>query len=116
MNDPPNSRNFAPPRSGQPIVWITRSSGFATFQTSFTPSAHTCGLSPDETEPVERGARQMPLRPLGEDRHPRRDVRARLEVPELLALAPAPAVAGPHADDPAAVDEQLRRRRLRAGS
>ena len=26
-----------------PIVWITRSSGFGTFQTSLTPSSHTCG-------------------------------------------------------------------------
>ncbi len=37
---------LAPVRSGQPIVWTMRSSGFATFQTSFTPSSHTCGSSP----------------------------------------------------------------------
>ncbi len=46
MKEPPNSRYFLPPRSGQPMVWITRSSGFATFQTSFTASSHTCGSSP----------------------------------------------------------------------
>src|SRR5437763_1788530 len=46
MNEPPNSRYRLPVRSGQPIVWMTRSSGFATFQTSFTPSSQTCGSSP----------------------------------------------------------------------
>ena len=46
MNEPPNSRYFAAARNGQPIVWITRSSGLGTRQTSFTPSAQTCGLSP----------------------------------------------------------------------
>ena len=51
-------------RSGQPIVWITRSSGFATFQTSLTPSAQTCGLAPCEPEALERGAGQVALRPL----------------------------------------------------
>ena len=34
---------------------------------------------PGEAEAVERGERQMPLRPLGEDRHLRADVGARLE-------------------------------------
>ena len=46
MNEPPNSWYFACGRSGQPIVCTTRRSGLATFQTSFTPSAQTCGLSP----------------------------------------------------------------------
>ncbi len=33
--------------SGHPArVWITRSSGFGTFQTSFTPSSHTWGSRP----------------------------------------------------------------------
>ena len=64
------TRGSAPPaRSGQPIVWITRSSGRATFHTSFTPSAQTCGLVPGEPEPLERGAGEVALRPLGEDRH-----------------------------------------------
>ncbi len=42
----PNSRYWRPPRSGQPIVWMTRWSGFGTFQISLTPSAQTCGFSP----------------------------------------------------------------------
>src|SRR5207237_540372 len=46
MNEPPNSRYRACGRSGQPMVWMTRSSGFATFQTSLTPSGHTWGLPP----------------------------------------------------------------------
>ena len=46
MNEPPNSWYFACGRSGQPSVCTTRRSGLATFQTSFTPSAQTCGLSP----------------------------------------------------------------------
>src|ERR1035438_7213362 len=29
-----------------PIVWIRRSSGLGTLQTSFTPSSHTCGSRP----------------------------------------------------------------------
>jgi hypothetical protein len=60
-----------------------------------------------QAEPVERRAGQMPLRALGENRHARDDVRARLEVRELLALAPAALVAGADADDAPAVDEQL---------
>src|SRR3989440_184025 len=46
MNEPPNSRYFAPARSGQPSVWMMRRSGLGTRQTSLTPSAQTCGFSP----------------------------------------------------------------------
>src|SRR4051812_30626950 len=114
MNDPPNSRNFRPARSGQPIVCTTWSSGFATFQTSFTrieeKPAELAELPPRPQRPahrvqdlverlralpdlllaerphlrvlaaqpeaVERRAGQMTLRPLGENRHARSDVRA----------------------------------------
>ena len=44
MKLPPNSRYLRPPRRGQPIVWITRSSGFGTSQSSLTPSAQTWGF------------------------------------------------------------------------
>ena len=36
--------------AASPSCGSTRSSGFATFQTSFTPSAQTCGFSPCEPE------------------------------------------------------------------
>ena len=93
-------------------MWITRSSGFATRQTSLTPSAQTCGFSPCEPEPLDRRAGQVPLRPLGEHGHAGDEVGARLEVRQLLAVAAAPLVAGADAADAAVVDEQLRRRRL----
>ena len=67
-------------RSGQPIVWMIRSSGFATFQTSLTPSAQTCGCVPSRPKCVDRRAGQVPLRALGEHGDPRDDVRAGLEV------------------------------------
>ena len=80
-----------PVRSGQPIVWTTSSSGFATFQTSFTPSSQTCGSLPREPEPVERDAGEVALRPLGEHGHLRDEVGAGLEV----AAAPCPRGRGP---------------------
>ena len=113
MNEPPNSRYRAPARSGQPIVWMIFRSGLGTFQTSFTPSAHVCGLVAGEAEPVDRRARQVPLRPLREDRHLRADVRPRLEPRERLAVAAAALVAGARPDDLARVDEQLLAHRLR---
>ncbi len=107
MNEPPNSRYFAAVRSGQPIVWMTLRSGFATFQISLTPSSHTCGSLPREPEVVERDAGQMTLRSLGEHRHLRDEVGAGLEVAHRLALAVAALVAGADADDAAVRDEQL---------
>src|SRR5262249_36506522 len=47
-----------------------------------------------EREPVERDAREMPLRPLGENGDFRHQVGAGLEVAELTALAAASLVAG----------------------
>ena len=46
MKLPPISRSFRVVRNGQPSVWITWSSGFATRHTSFTPRLHACGNSP----------------------------------------------------------------------
>jgi hypothetical protein len=74
MNEPPNSSYFACGRSGQPIVCTTLRSGFATFQTSFTPSAQTCGLSPSSPNVVDRDSGQVALRALAEDRDARDDV------------------------------------------
>ena len=54
----------------------------------------------------------MPLSALGEDRHACRDVRAGLEVPELLSRTSASAITRAHADDASAVDEQTAGRRL----
>ena len=65
-----------------------------------------------EPELVDRGAREVALRPLGEHRQPGDDVVARLERRKLLALAPASAIARAHADDATVLDEELRRRRL----
>ncbi len=53
MKLPPNSLNFARLRSGQPIVWITRSSGFSTSQTSLTPELPALRLQALELEVVE---------------------------------------------------------------
>ena len=58
MKEPPNSRYRAPKRSGQPIVWITRSSGFSTSQISLTPSSHCCGSS----EPIPKWRMAAPVR------------------------------------------------------
>ena len=65
-----------------------------------------------EAEPVERDPGQVALRPLGEDRDARLQVRAGLEVRELLPVAAAALVAGADAHDAAALDEQRRRRGL----
>ena len=79
-------RAAASPSCGSPAA-----AARGTFQTSFTPSAHVCGLVAREPELLERRAGQMALRPLGEDRHPRADVRAGLEArraPRRRARAP----------------------------
>src|SRR5262245_49113655 len=55
----------------------------------------------------------MALGALGEHRHPGDDVRARLEVPQLLTRAAAALVPRPHAVHPTVVDQQLGRRGLR---
>ena len=66
-----------------------------------------------QAEAVERDAGEMSLRPLGEDRHTRLDVRAGLEVRELLAVPAAALVARPDADDATGLHEQVGRGRLR---
>src|SRR5204862_2237481 len=68
---------------------------------------------PAEAEALDRCAREVALRALGEDSDPGEDVRARLEVRQLLAVAAAPLVAGSDASYAAVIDEQLRRGRLR---
>ena len=106
MNEPPISRYLACGRSGQPSVWMMRSSGCATCHTSFTPSSHTCGAFAVQPEVVERHVGEVRRGAFGEHRDAGDDVVARLEVAELLAVAPAAAVAGANADDRVAVDEQ----------
>ena len=87
-------------------------SGRGTFQTSFTPSAHVCGLDPARPKCPSAAPVRWPALPSA-----RIVTRARMSEPgskrgELLALAAAALVAGAHADDRAVLDEQPRRRRL----
>src|SRR2546423_968626 len=74
MKEPPNSRYFAPARSGQPSVWITRRRSLATRQTSLTPSAQTCGVvppSPNRSIPVPDGRVERHLgKPLASSEEP----------------------------------------------
>ena len=93
---------------------MTRSSGLATFQTSLTPSAHTCGLAVGgEVELADRRAGQVAPGALGQDGGLGGDVGARLEVAQRLAVLAAALVAGADAAHDAVVDEQLRARRSR---
>ena len=64
-------------------------------------------LGAREPEAVERDAGEMALRSLGEHRHLRDEVGARLEVAQLLPVAVAALVSGADADDAAVRDEQL---------
>ena len=66
----------------------------------------------DEPEALDRRTGEMALRSLAEHGDPRDDVRARLEVGELLARAAAAAVSGAHAAYTAVLDEQPHRGRL----
>ena len=54
---------FACGRSGQPSVWITRSSALGTSQTSLTPSAHTCGSVPARPRPLSAAPVRWPQQP-----------------------------------------------------
>ena len=94
-------------------MWIMRSSGFGTFQTSLTPSSHTCG-SRSSPRPNSRiaGARQVAPAALGQHGGLRRDVRARLEVAERLAVLAPALVARADAEHLAVLDDQLRGRGL----
>ena len=79
-----------------------------------TPSAQTCGSRPGaEVELADRRAGQVTPRALGEHGRLRGDVRARLEVPERLAVAAAALVARADAAHDAVLDEQLLGGRLR---
>src|SRR5712691_1698432 len=66
-----------------------------------------------EAKAVERDAGEVSLRPFGEDRDLRDQIRARLEVAERLTVASATLVAGPDTACPPVRDEELLRRRLR---
>ncbi len=66
-----------------------------------------------EAEVVERRSREVARRALGQHRHLRNDVRARLEVAERLGLLPTPLVAAANPDDAAVLDEQPVGRGLR---
>ena len=62
-----------------------------------------------EAERLDRGARQVALRSFREHGNARKDIRAGLEVRQLLAVSAAALVAGADAAHPAVLDEQLRR-------
>ncbi len=112
MNEPPNSPYLAALRSGHPIVWMMWSSGFVTFQISFTPSAQICGFLPWSPKWSIAPSVRWPGGALGEDGDLGGDVGARLEVAERLAFLAASLVAGADADDAAVLDEQPVARRL----
>src|SRR4029077_13332337 len=63
-------------------------------------------------EAVERDAGEVALRPLGQHGHARVNIRAGLEVAELLAVPATAPVAGAHAANPAVADEQRMARGL----
>ena len=108
--------SLRPPRSGQPIVWMTRSSGCATSQTSLTPSAQTCGFSPASPNRSIATPVRWPCVPSA-----RTVTGASMSEPgskfgERLAVAAAALVAGAHADDAAAGRRAASRRPSPAGS
>ena len=111
---PPIWPYFALSFSGHgPIVWIRRSSGLGTRQTSLTPSSQTCGSRPSAS-PNSRIAAPVrwPQQPSASTVHLRLHVGARLEVAQRLAVLAAALVARAHADDRAVLDDELRRRGL----
>ena len=79
---------------------MTRSSGFATFQTSLTPSAQTCGFSPWSPKWSIAAPVRWPCVPSASTVHP-----ARMSDParswQLLAVAAAALVPGADAEDAA---------------
>ena len=93
---------------------MTRSSGFAA--PSRPPSRRaprSAGSSPREPEAVERGAREVPLRPLGEDRHLRAMSEPGSNRPSCSPSRPRPLSPVRTPTTAAVVDEQLLGRRLR---
>ncbi len=109
MKLPPTSLYLPLQRSGQPIVWMTWSSGFCTSQISFTPSSQRLRVGPVQVEVVVGGVAEVADRALGEDGRLGDHVRAGLEVRQLLAVFAAAAVAGADAFDDPVLDQQLGR-------
>ena len=104
---------FACGRSGQPSVWITRSSGCSTSQTSLTPSAQTCGSVPARPSPFSAAPVRWPQQPSAST-----VARATTSEPGskfdfCAALLVAALVARAHADHGLVVDQQLRADGLR---
>jgi hypothetical protein len=109
---PPICPYFDDSFSGQgPIVWMMRSSGLGTFQTSLTPSSQTCGSRSSDS--LDRRAGEVTPAALGQDRRLGDDVGPGLEVAERLAVLAAALVPRAHAAHPAVLDQQLRGRGLR---
>ncbi len=101
--------------AASPSVWMRRSSGSATFQTSLTPSSHSCG-SWREAELADRGAGQVP--PACPRPAPWRGPRGRCRARSCRSSSPSLAaalVAGAHAAHDAVLDEQRASRRSRSG-
>ena len=103
-------RTWPPVCSGHgPMVWITRSSGLGTFQTSLTPSSQVWG---------SRSSPRSNSRMAGPVRWPQQPSASTValalmsapgsKLPELLALLAAALVAGAHAHHRAVLDDQLR--------
>ena len=106
MKLPPNSLYLGRARSGQFIVWMTRSSGFGHLPDLLDadlPAHRVTG----EVEVVDGGLRQVADRPLGEHGGLGHQVGPGLEVAELLAVAAAALVAGADALDDPVLDQQL---------
>ena len=88
---------------------MTRSSGFGTSQTSFTPELPALRVAAVQVEVVIGGVGEVAERALGEHGRLGDHVGARLEVGQLLAVLAAALVAGAHALDDAVLDQQLGR-------
>ena len=113
MNEPPNSPKLGrrPQRPAHRVDDLPQRLRHAPdLLHAERPDLRVLALEP---ELLDRRAREIALRPLGEHRQAGDDVVPGLEGRERLALAPAPAIAGADADDAAVLDEQLRRGRLR---
>ena len=92
---------------------MTRSSGLATFQTSLTPSAHTCGLSPASPKWSSATPVRCPWVPSASTVTLAVTSAPGSKFGERLAIPAAALVAGADADRPRALDEQFLGRRLR---
>ena len=85
-----------------------------TSHSSLMPIAYSCGARPSSSaEPAHERLREIAAHAVGQDRHLRADVDARLEGGLLLAVLADAAIAGSHADDTIAVVEHFGRRETR---